>query len=92
MIHLYIYFYFIYIKLIFKNKKHFFFYNLICAILIFFPFILFNKIYMYINFCYKLIFINKFIKYNQVNDTFYNIKYLNLSLFLNFCSLFSDYC
>jgi len=33
---------------------------------------------MYIYFCYGLIFINKFIKYNHVNNLYYDIKYLVL--------------
>ena len=59
-----------------------------CNLEFFLPFILFNKFYMCINFCYKLIFLNKYIKYNQVNDTFYNIKYLNLHSFFNFSGFF----
>ena len=59
---------------------------LIYAILhgIFFPFILFNKFYVSINFYYKLILINKFIKQNRVNDLYCAIKYLDLYLSLNF--------
>jgi len=39
---------------------------------------------MYINFYFELILINKFIKHNQVNDSYCDIKYLDLLLFLNF--------
>jgi hypothetical protein len=58
----------------------------------FFSFILFNKFYVCIDFCYILIFINKFIKHNQVNKLYYDIKYFNLLSFLNFFSLSFDYC
>ena len=51
-------------------------------------FILFNKFYMRVNFCYELIFINKFIKYNHVNDPYCDIKYFGLLLSLNFFSFF----
>ena len=49
-----------------------------------FSFILFNKFYACFDFYYKLILINKFIEHNQVSDPYYDIKYLNLYLFLNF--------
>jgi hypothetical protein len=60
----------------------------ICATLhnIFFPFILFNKIHMFVNFYYKLILINKFIKHNRVNDPCCAIKYLDLYLAFNYCN------
>jgi hypothetical protein len=51
-----------------------------------FPFILFNKIYVSINFYYKLILINKFIKQNRINDIYCAIKYLDLYLSFNFCN------
>jgi hypothetical protein len=43
----------------------------------FLPFILFNKFYVYVDFFYILIFINIFIKHNQVNDLYCDIKYLD---------------
>jgi len=42
----------------------------------------YSIIFMYIDFYYKLIFINKFIKHNQINEPYCNIKYLDL-----FCPL-----
>ena len=39
---------------------------------------------MCVDLYYKLILINKFIEHNQVNDLYYDIKYLDLHLFLNF--------
>ena len=51
-------------------------------------FILFNNFYMIIDFYYKLILINKFIKHNQENDSCCDIKYIDLYLFLNFLILF----
>jgi len=50
----------------------------------FFPFILFNKSYVCVDFYYKLILVNKFIEHNQVNNPYCNIKYLDLHLALNF--------
>jgi hypothetical protein len=58
----------------------------------FFPFILFNKFYVCIDFCYILIFTNKFIKHNQIIYRYWNIKYINLYSSLNFFSLFFSYC
>ena len=40
--------------------------------------ILFNKFYVYVNFYYNLVLINKFIEHNQINDSCCDIKYLNL--------------
>jgi hypothetical protein len=60
-------------------------YNL--AYKLFFPLIFFNKFYVCIDFCYKLIFINKLIKYSWVNDSYCDVKYLgliHLSIFLIF--------
>ena len=45
---------------------------------------LFNKFYVFIDFYYRLILVNKFTKYNKVNESCYNIKYLDLYLSLNF--------
>ena len=42
----------------------------------FFPFMIFKKNYVCVDFYYRLILVNKFIKYNQVNDPCFNIKYL----------------
>jgi hypothetical protein len=53
-----------------------------------FFFILFNKLYVCVDFYYKLILINKFIKHNWVNDSGCDIKYLNLYLSLIFLVLF----
>jgi len=39
---------------------------------------------MCVNFFYILILVNKFIKYNQRNDSYYHIKYFDLYLFFNF--------
>ena len=46
-----------------------------------FPLILFNKFYLFVDFCKKLILINKLIKYNYANDLYCDIKYLNICLF-----------
>ena len=43
---------------------------------------------MCVDFCDKLIFINKFIKQNRINNLFYDIKYLGLHLSFNFSSFF----
>jgi hypothetical protein len=45
-------------------------------------FILFNKFYMCVNMYYKLIFINKFIRHNRVNDSCCNIKYLYITILI----------
>ena len=47
-------------------------------------FILFNKFYVCVNFCYKLIFINKFIKHSGINELYCAIKYLGLYSYFNF--------
>ena len=39
---------------------------------------------MSVNLYYKVVLINKFIKYNQVNDMCGAIKYLDLYLYFNF--------
>jgi len=52
--------------------------------MLFFHFILFSKVYVSINFYYKLILINKLIKQNRVNNLYCTIKYLNLYLSFNF--------
>jgi hypothetical protein len=57
----------------------------ICVLYIVF-FILLNKFYTCINLYYKFILINKFIKYNQLNHSCYDIKYLDLSI--NFSTYF----
>ena len=49
-------------------------------------FFLFNKFYVCVNFYYKFILINKFIKHNQINDPCCNIKYIDLYLCLSFSS------
>jgi hypothetical protein len=54
----------------------------------FYPFILFNKFFVFVNFCYGLIFINKFIKHNHINDPYYDIKYPDLYPSLNFFQFF----
>ena len=54
----------------------------------FFFFILFNKSYVCINFYFKLILIKKIIKHNQVNDSYCDIKYLDLHLSLSFFNYF----
>ena len=41
-----------------------------------------------VDFCYRLIFINKFIIHNQVNDPYCEIKYFDLHIFLNFSNFF----
>ena len=46
-----------------------------------FPLILFNKFYLFVDFCKKIILINKLIKYNHANDLYCDIKYLNICLF-----------
>ena len=43
---------------------------------------------MCVDFYYKLVLINKFIKYNQVNDLCCDFKYLDLHLSLNFLNMF----
>jgi hypothetical protein len=59
-----------------------------CAILHNISFILFYSInFMCVHLYYKLIFINKFIKHNQINDLNCDIKYLDLYWFL----VFSNY-
>jgi len=45
-----------------------------CIIYFFFSFYS-KKTYVYVNFYYKFILINKFIEHNQVNDLYYDIKY-----------------
>ena len=88
MIHMYFYIYtYIYIY-IYILKIYFLMIFLISATLhnIFLPFILFNKFYVSISFYYKLILINKFIKHNRVNVSCCAIKYLDLYLFLDFCT------
>ena len=50
----------------------------------FFPLIFFDKFYICVDFCYKLISINKFIRHGRVNNPYYNVKYLNLYLFISF--------
>jgi hypothetical protein len=58
------------------------------CIIYFFFFILLNKSYVYVNFYFKLILINKFVKHNQVNYPYCDIKYLDLLLsliFFQFC-------
>jgi len=52
---------------------------------------LFNKFYVFIDFYYRLISVNKFTKYNKVNEPCYNIKYLDLYLFLNFSTCVFNY-
>ena len=42
--------------------------------------------FMCVNFYYKFILINKFIKHNQINDPCCNIKYIDLYLCLSFSS------
>jgi hypothetical protein len=93
-----IFIYFIYIKFIFRNKKYLFrtifliyaalflliSYNIYIFYKMFFFFILFNKSYVGVYFYFKLILINKIIKHKQVNDPYYDIKYLDLYLSLNF--------
>jgi hypothetical protein len=66
---------------------------LICPTLhgICFPFILFNKLYVYINFYYKINLINKFIKHNRINDLCCAIKYLDLYLFFYFWNFVFTY-
>jgi hypothetical protein len=50
-----------------------------------FLFILFNKSYVCVDFYFKLILIKKnLIKHNKVNNSYYDIKYLNLFLSPNF--------
>ena len=41
-----------------------------------------------VDFCYRLIFINKFIIHSQVNDPYCEIKYFDLHIFLNFSNFF----
>ena len=48
--------------------------------------LLYSINFVSINFYYKLILINIFIKHNQLNNPYYTIKYLNLYLFFNFCN------
>ena len=58
------------------------------CIIYFFFFLLLNKSYVYVNFYFKLILINKFVKHNQVNYPYCDIKYLDLLLsliFFQFC-------
>ena len=55
-----------------------------------FYFILFNKFYVCVDFCYKLILIKKFIKHNQVNYLYCDIKYFNLYLSLSFYIFFIE--
>ena len=58
---------------------------LICIVLNYiFSFILLNKFYVCVDFYYKLILINKFIKYNKFNDPCCDIKYIDIYLSLNF--------
>jgi len=54
-----------------------------------FLFILFNKSYVFVDLYFNLILINRFIKHNQVNYSYYNIKYLDLYLSLSFSNVFS---
>ena len=56
-------------------------------------FLLFYSInFTCVDFCYGLIFINKFMKHNHVNDSYCNIKYIDLYLSLNFFSFSFGYC
>jgi hypothetical protein len=48
--------------------------------------LLYSINFVSVNFYYKLILINIFIKHNQLNNPYYTIKYLNLYLFFNFCN------
>ena len=52
---------------------------------------LFNKFYLSVDFYYKLILINKFIKHNHVNDMCCVIKYLDLYLLFIFCNFIFIY-
>ena len=61
------------------------------ALYVFFPFMLFNKFYVFIDFYYRLILVKKFTKYNKVNEPCYNIKYLDLYLSLNFSTCVFNY-
>ena len=59
------------------------------------PYILFVFFYsmnfMCVNFCYKLILINKFIIHKRVNNSDYDIKYSDLYLSLNVLSFIFIY-
>jgi hypothetical protein len=57
-----------------------------------FYFILFNKFYVFVDFYYKLILINKFSKHSRVNGPCCAYKYLDLYLSLNFFSFVFVYC
>jgi hypothetical protein len=86
-----IHFYFLYLyrlNLFLKIKNVLFVYNIFNMCMQ--PCIIFFSLFYSINFmcvlCYKLILINKFIKYNRVNDLCCNIKYLDLYFVSNFSS------
>jgi hypothetical protein len=59
--------------------------------LYFFSFLLSNKFYVIVDFYYKLILINKFIKHIKINDSCCTLKYLDLYLSLNFLNFIFIY-
>ena len=60
----------------------------ICSLAQYVFFLSYSINLMCINFYFKLILIKKIIKHNQVNDSYCDIKYLDLHLSLSFFNYF----